>query len=413
MVWLELLSAVILLYWVLPEILWHYMHLGAIARPRVVEDFICLTFDDGPGEATEGVLHALAESGAHGTFFLVVTEAQRHPDLVQRIVREGHEVASHGARHRSAWWLTPWGTLRQVVRARRELSRLSGTEVRHVRPPWGQFNLFVPIAASVAQERIALWSYDPGDWRPAQDPAELAARIVRELRPGQIFLLHDAGGRDGRLHTAKALEIALPEIVRLGYKAVTLEELLRHEEPISFGRRLLQAVWGVWEYGFEKLNHIERLGDARSVLRIGKVTYRGIEAHLKDGRVVRPGDKVGEIHFSNPQLAALGVMRALPLVDRAMRELARVIVEDPGYRDVDVFFGISVAFRGTRRFGFEVVELDFPPLRKFMAGTYLRWVMSVYHPQGLERLSHRRAELEPKGVFITRETILERYGSPK
>jgi hypothetical protein len=39
--------------------------------------------------------------------------------------------------------------------------------------------------------------------------------------------------------------------------------------------------------------------------------------------------------------------------------------------------------------------------------------MSVYHPQGLERLSHRRAELEPKGVFITRETILERYGSPK
>ncbi len=179
---------------------------------------------------------------------------------------------------------------------------------------------------------------------------------------------------------------------------------------MSFGRRALQAVWGIWETAFEKRNRIERLGDARSVMRIGRVTYRGTQARLKDGRLVQPGDAVGELHFRNPQLAALGAMRALPLVDRAMRDLAKVIVEDPRYRDLDVFFGISVAFRGARRFGFEVVDLDLPPLRKFFAGSYLRWVMMVYHPQGLERLSHRRSELEPKGVFITRETILARYG---
>jgi 5-methyltetrahydrofolate--homocysteine methyltransferase len=61
-------------------------------------------------------------------------------------------------------------------------------------------------------------------------------------------------------------------------------------------------------------------------------------------------------------------------------------------------------------YGFEVVDLQFPPLRRFFAGTYLRWVMSVYHPQGFDRLSHRRSELEPKGVFITRDAILQRYG---
>ncbi|MDA8346792.1 MAG: polysaccharide deacetylase family protein [Thermaerobacter sp.] len=411
MLWVELLLVVIVVYWVLPEIIWHYLHVGLVATPRVVGDFVCFTFDDGPGEATESVLSVLAANESQATFFLVGTQARRHPELVQRMIREGHEVASHGARHRSAWWMTPWGSFRQVSAAGAELSHLSGGEVRHFRPPWGQFNLFVPIAASAQRQRIALWSYDPGDWRKGQDPAALAQRIISRLQPGQIFLLHDAGGKDGRLHTAKALEIALPELRRLGYKAVTLEELLRHEMPISFGRRALQAVWGLWESAFEKMNHIERLGDVRSVLRIGRVTYRGIEAHLKNGRVVKPGDAVGEIHFNNPQLAALGALRALPLVDQAMRELTRVMVENPRYQKIDVFFGISVAFRGTRRFGFEVVDLDFPPLRKFLAGTYLRWVMTVYHPQGLERLNHRREQLEPKGVFITRDTLLQRYGS--
>ncbi len=410
---LWVVAAVIALYWGLPELLWHYLHIGVVATPRVAQDYICLTFDDGPGEATAAVLDVLRTHEAQATFFVVGAHAAQREGLLLRIHDEGHEVGSHGARHRSAWWLGPWGMFTQVRRARREIASRLGDGPRYFRPPWGQFNLCTAIAAARAGEQIALWSYDPGDWRPHQDPAALAKRIVQNLRPGQIYLLHDAGGSDGRLHTAKALELALPEIHQLGYHAVTLSELLRHREELSFGRRVLQAVWGLWESAFERINRIERLGDVRSVLRLGRVTYRGVEAHLKDGRVIRPGEPVGEIHFRNPQLAALGAMRALPLVDRAMRELARVIVEDPRYQGIDVFFGISVAFRGSRRFGFEVVDLEFPPMRKFIAGAYLRWVMAVYHPQGLERLTHRRAELEPKGIFITRDAILERYGSPR
>lgn len=413
MIWLAVAVALLAVYWAVPELFWHYLHVGVVAKPHIVEDFVCLTFDDGPGEATESVLAALAENESHGTFFLVGAHARRESALLAQIREGGHEIASHGARHRSAWFMTPWSSMQQVQRAAQDLRGPDGAPPRFFRPPWGQFNLCLPIAAARNSQRIALWSYDPGDWRPAQDPQALARRIIEHLRPGQIYLLHDAGGEDGRLHTARALAIALPQLRALGYQAVTLEEMLRHEEPIPFRRQVLQAVWGVWEKAFERMSDIENLGDARSVLRIGRVVYRGIECRLKDGRVVRPGDKVGEIHFHNPQLASLGIMRALPLVDRALRELAKRIVEDPRYRDIDVFFGISVAFRGTRRFGFEVVDLQFPPLRRFMAGTYLRWVMSVYHPQGLERLSHRREELEPKGVFITRQTLLQRYGSPK
>ena len=409
MLWLWLALLLILLYWVLPELAQHYLHLGVIARPRVAEDYVCLTFDDGPGAATAQVLKALERHGAHATFFLVGEEAAAHQDLARRLAAAGHEVASHGHVHRSAWLLGPLATFRQLREGRRQVAAASGVDPVLMRPPWGHINLFLAPAAARAGQTIALWSHDPGDWRPAQDPEELAQRILAALRPGQVYLLHDAGG-DGRLHTAAALEIALPRMRELGYEVVGLSELLRHQEPIGFWRRVLQAIWGVWELGFERLNHVERIGDARSVLRIGRVTYRGLPATLKDGRTVSPGDTVGELHFRNPQLAALGAIRALPLFERAMRELAVLIEESPRYRDIEIFFGISVAFRGARRFGFEVKELGFTPWRRFVTGTYLRWIMTVYHPQGLERLHHRRDQLEPKGIYITRAEILRRFG---
>lgn len=407
--WWLVALLVVALYWVLPEILLHYLHFAVVAAPRTVMDYVCLTFDDGPGAATEEVLRQLGAHGARATFFLVGTEAAAREELVRRIAAEGHEVASHGGVHRSAWLLGPVGTWLQILRGRERIAAIAGRTPQFFRPPWGQFNLLVLPFARALGQRVALWSYDPGDWRPAQDPQALAARILKALSPGQIYLLHDAGG-DGRVHTARALEIALPEIAARGYRVVPLTELLDHHERQPLPRRVLQAVWGIVEALFEKTHGVERIGDARSTLRIGRVTYRGLPARLQDGRTVMPGDVVGELHFRNPQLAALGAVRALPVMQRTMRDLAQLIQTEPKYRDLDVFFGISVAFRGAKRFGFEVTDLGFSRWRRFTAGTYLRWVMSVYHPQGLERLSHRREMLEPKGVFITRETLLRRYG---
>ena len=407
--WITLVIVVIVLYWILPELWLHYLHVGLVATPRVVEDHVALTFDDGPGAATEGVLEVLARHDAKGTFFLVGKEAQRRPELARRIAAAGHEIASHGRVHRSAWLLGPLATFRQIGDGGRMVAAAAGSEPRWMRPPWGHMNLAVPLAAQAAHETLALWSYDPGDWRAAQDPAALAERIVRAAAPGQIYLLHDAGG-DGRVHTAQALELALPRLTELGYRAVTLTELMASADRLGFWRRVLQAVWGVWEFAFERLYRVERIGDARSVLRVGRVTYRGLAATLADGRKVRPGDLVGELHFHNPRIAALGAIRSLPLFERALRELAVLLETDPRYQDLEVFFGISVAFRGARRFGFEVQDMGFSRWRRFVSGSYLRWVMSVYHPQGLERLRHRRDQLEPKGIFITRETILRRYG---
>lgn len=399
------------LYWVIPEILWHYVHLGVVALPETAVDAVCLTFDDGPGKATETMREVLGRHRAKGTFFVVASEAERDPDAVRRLQADGHEIASHGRVHRSAWMLGPFATMRQTLAAKEIVGKITGDAPQRFRPPWGHFNLVLPLAARAARQEISLWSYDPGDWRPAQDPQALAERILSHLRPGQIFLLHDAGG-DGRLHTAAALEIALPEIRRRGYRTMTLREIAEAQPPrLPAWRVALRAVWGIWEAIFERMNHIELIGDERSVFRIGIVNYRGLPVTLQNGQKVQEGDRVAELHFRNPRIAALGALRAAKSLHRTLRDLAHLLETDPRYRDIDVMFGVSVIFRGPEKFGFEVMDLDFTPWRRFVTGLYLRWVMTVYHPEGIRRLGQRRELLEPKGMFLTRETLISRYGS--
>lgn len=407
-VWIVLV--ILFAYWVLPELLLHYAHFGVVARPDVADDVVCLTFDDGPGLATEAVREVLQRHGAHGTFFVVARAAERDPEAVRRVAADGNEIASHGLRHHSAWLLGPVASIRQTTVAKRVIGEITGEPPRRFRPPWGQFNLMLWPAARAAGQEISLWSYDPGDWRPAQDPQELAQRILTHLAPGRIYLLHDGGG-DGRMHTAKALEIALPEIRRRGYRTVTLAELEGRTAPrMPVWRVILRAVWGVWEAIFERMNRIERVGDERSVLRVGIVRYRGLPHTLRNGRRLVPGDEVVELHFRNPRIALLGAIKAVKVMQRSLRDLAQLIETDPRYKNVNVFFGVSVIFRGPERIGFEVVDMDFARWRRFVTGLYLRWVMSVYHPEGAQRLAQRRELLEPKGIFITRDELLARYG---
>lgn len=404
------IAVVVAVYWAIPEVLLHYAHLGVLARPEVGADAICLTFDDGPGAATEAVREVLARHGAKATFFAVAREAERDPDALRRLRADGHEIASHGRVHRSAWLLGPIASFLQVQRARQAIAAITGDPPRRFRPPWGQFNVAVLWAARRCRQEIALWSYDPGDWRLAVDPQALAGRILAHLRPGQIFLLHDAGG-DGRLHTARALDIALPEIRRRGYRLCTLSELSEvTPAPLPAWRRALRAVWGIWEATFERMNRIERIGDERSILRIGIVSYRGLPHTLRNGRRVEPGDRVAELHFRNPRIAVLGAIRAVKAMHRTMRDLAQMLETDPKLQDIDVLFGVSVIFRGPERLGFEVVDMDFNRWRRFFTGLYLRWVMTVYHPEGARRLEQRRDQLEPKGIFISRAEVLARYG---
>jgi peptidoglycan-N-acetylglucosamine deacetylase len=158
---------------------------------------LSLTFDDGPDpDWTPRLLDVLAGAGARATFFPIAARAAAHPDLVARILSEGHTIGLHCDAHdRHSRWCAAW--LRSDTD--RALSRLRDVGIVPTmwRPPWGDS---APWTGAVAAEhglRLVGWSVDTHDWRGDDARAMLSATAVG-LRPGAIVLAHDGIGPGAR-----------------------------------------------------------------------------------------------------------------------------------------------------------------------------------------------------------------------
>ncbi len=158
---------------------------------------LALTFDDGPDpEWTPRLLDVLSGAGARATFFPIASRAAAHPQLIDRIVADGHQVGLHCHEHvrhseRSIEWCR-----RDTGRALR-LLRSVGVRPTLWRTPWGDT---APWSAQVAEEnqlRIVGWTVDTHDWRG--DTAEQMLRATKDdLRDGAIVLAHDGIGPGSR-----------------------------------------------------------------------------------------------------------------------------------------------------------------------------------------------------------------------
>ena len=105
-VWVLAAAAALAVFYLVPDLLAHLLQVGGFAADSR-EPRVALTFDDGPGPDTAAILDILKAGGARATFFVLGETAQRYPELVRRMVEEGHDVGLHGWTHRSSWTLTP------------------------------------------------------------------------------------------------------------------------------------------------------------------------------------------------------------------------------------------------------------------------------------------------------------------
>lgn len=177
-----------------------------------------LTFDDGPDpEHTPRLLDLLAKHGVRATFFLVGEKVERHPDLVKRIVADGHRLGNHSYTH----WEFRNMTLRKQLEEIHQTDALLVTfdhQLRHcVRPPRGYIGLQLLLYCLRHQRRLIHWSYDSLDY---QNPSHevLVARLRNEPpRVGDIVLMHDDSDRAG-----DALRVVLPEWLASGYTFAAL-----------------------------------------------------------------------------------------------------------------------------------------------------------------------------------------------
>jgi peptidoglycan-N-acetylglucosamine deacetylase len=192
-------------------------------RVETTTPVAALTFDDGPDPVyTPQVLDVLARHKAHATFFLVGKRAKQRPELVARIRGEGHEVANHTESH-GRTLLQRLSTFEEELLEGEKTLGLGKARPKLFRPPgiWLR-----PEQQAVAARHGYLtvlgsaYAYDP--YRPPTRYIEWV--IEKNLRPGAIVVLHDAGG--DRSHTVAALPAILRAARQKDLKLVTLSELM-------------------------------------------------------------------------------------------------------------------------------------------------------------------------------------------
>ena len=218
----------------LPPALWatytwgaHLLTLGAIRHGPNTGRRVALTFDDGPDPLhTPKLLDLLQAFGVRGTFFLIGQRASWAPELVRRIVEEGHELGNHTWSHRNLWACGPRQTAGEIMRGHRILEEIVDHAPRWFRPPWGMVNLAVFAATRRLRTPCVLWSVQPEGLRPVP-PDRMADAVLASARPGAIVDLHDAEGVRG---APERLLAALPSMISgrraRGYELVSLGTLL-------------------------------------------------------------------------------------------------------------------------------------------------------------------------------------------
>jgi peptidoglycan/xylan/chitin deacetylase (PgdA/CDA1 family) len=189
-------------------------------------DGIALTFDDGPHrEGTPAVLRELERAGATATFFLVGEQVEKVPALAAEIAAAGHEIGIHGYRHVLLLRRSPGALRDDFARAADVIGEATGRTPGLYRPPYGVFS--VPALRLVRRLGWSpiLWSRWGRDWERRATPASIAARATRNLRGGDIVLLHDAdhySSADSWRRTAAALPSVLAATSQTGESLVAL-----------------------------------------------------------------------------------------------------------------------------------------------------------------------------------------------
>lgn len=206
---------------------------------------VALTFDDGPSATfTPQVLDILREHQAGATFFVVGKRAEKYPELIRRMAREGHEIGNHTFNHPMSP-VKPARLAEELDKTDEVIYRLTHRHTQYFRPPGGKCTIATVEPALDKGYKVILWTAreDPKDWA---DPGvkRIVDRVVNNARNGSIIILHDCGG--DRTQTVEALPKIMQALKEKGYSFVTVSELLRIGSTVPAVEEFRMENWNAY-----------------------------------------------------------------------------------------------------------------------------------------------------------------------
>jgi len=177
--------------WIVPRRTWGFSS----------SDTIYLTFDDGPTEVlTKTILGVLKEKGVKATFFCVGVNAQKYPELMSEIIREGHAVGNHTMRHENGNKTSKKDYLASIEEASEHINS------NLFRPPYGR--LPITFVRSIKKKyEIVMWSWLSYDYDPTVSVESILEKGKEQIKPGHILVLHD------NLKVKEKMVVLLPQLI--------------------------------------------------------------------------------------------------------------------------------------------------------------------------------------------------------
>lgn len=180
---------------------------------------ICLTFDEGYENGYTGaILDTLKEKKVQAIFFVTYDFASQNPDLIKRMISEGHIVGNHTYRHYTIDEVTEEAATEEIVYLHQYIQKNYNYQMKYFRFPKGEFSEATLALAKSLGYKSVFWSFAYEDWdtENVMNPQDALKKVTESTHPGAIYLLHAVSSTN-----AEILGDAIDNIRQQGYTFTT------------------------------------------------------------------------------------------------------------------------------------------------------------------------------------------------
>jgi len=185
---------------------------------------VALTFDDGPDATfTPQILDKLKKYGVKATFFLLGENMEKYPDLVRRIVAEGHVIGNHTYSHPNITTLSDQEFVAEMKKTDDLIFKMAGYRPRFFRPTYGAIDENKLRWATNQNMMVIQWTIDTLDWE-GRSAEQINQMVNGNILPGSIILQHNADGVPLQ-GSVDSLDLFIPALLQKGTRFVTLPQM--------------------------------------------------------------------------------------------------------------------------------------------------------------------------------------------
>ena len=183
---------------------------------------VYLTFDNGyEAGYTEKILEVLKQNDVKATFFITAHYVNSQPELVQKMIDEGHIVGNHTVNHKSMPDISNEQIKSEVMNLHSAIYDKFGYEMKYIRPPKGECSERTIDYTNSLGYKTVMWSLAYDDWDENKQGREEYGKkkVLDNIHSGAVILLHSTSKDNSNI-----LESLITEIQNMGYEFKSLDE---------------------------------------------------------------------------------------------------------------------------------------------------------------------------------------------